>query len=217
MKELQIISAPFDVRYGNFAGGLINAVTRSGTNRVEGSILGYFENADLSGTDSTGSRGERVQPQGVRADPRRARSCGTASPSSSMPPCDGRSSPRRCPPRAATPRVEPIRSAWASAMRAWCVSRTSCGATASSREPSRPGRPARRRRNLFAKVTAQLGVNSRLEVSHNYGHGNDRTGDRRAGTMASIPLLDTAARSPRPSMRPGSPGPRPSVPASPTS
>jgi hypothetical protein len=35
-------------------------------------------------------------------------------------------------------------------------------------------------RNLFAKVTAQLGVNSRLEVSHDYGHGNDRqeTGGR---------------------------------------
>ena len=27
-------------------------------------------------------------------------------------------------------------------------------------------------RNLFVKVTAQLGVNSRLAVSHNYGHGN---------------------------------------------
>ena len=29
-------------------------------------------------------------------------------------------------------------------------------------------------RNLFAKVTAQLGVGSRLAVSHNYGHGNVR-------------------------------------------
>ena len=56
VKELQVVSAPFDVRYGGFAGGLINAVTRSGTNRVEGSILGYFENADLTGTDSTGNR-----------------------------------------------------------------------------------------------------------------------------------------------------------------
>ena len=29
-------------------------------------------------------------------------------------------------------------------------------------------------RNLFVKVTAQLGLNSRLAVSHNYGHGNNR-------------------------------------------
>ena len=38
-------------------------------------------------------------------------------------------------------------------------------------------------RNLFAKLTVQLGVNSRLEVSHNYGHGNDRhpVGDRDFG------------------------------------
>ena len=58
VKELQIVTAPFDVRYGNFAGGLINAVTRSGSNRVEGSILGYLESSGLVGTDSTGSRGD---------------------------------------------------------------------------------------------------------------------------------------------------------------
>ena len=29
-------------------------------------------------------------------------------------------------------------------------------------------------RNLFFKITAQLGLNSSLAVSHNYGHGNDR-------------------------------------------
>ena len=58
VRELQVVTAPFDVRYGNFAGGLINAVTRSGSNRVEGSMVGYLEGAGLSGTDSTGSRGE---------------------------------------------------------------------------------------------------------------------------------------------------------------
>ena len=30
VKELQVVSAPFDVRYGNFSGGLINAVTQVG-------------------------------------------------------------------------------------------------------------------------------------------------------------------------------------------
>ena len=57
MKELQVVTAPFDVRYGNFAGGLINAVTRSGSNQVEGSILGHLESSGLYGKDASGSRG----------------------------------------------------------------------------------------------------------------------------------------------------------------
>ena len=58
VEELQVVSAPFDVRYGNFAGGLVNAVTRSGSNRVEGSILGYIEGGGLTGADANGSRAD---------------------------------------------------------------------------------------------------------------------------------------------------------------
>jgi len=41
-------------------------------------------------------------------------------------------------------------------------------------------------RNVFAKFTAQLGVNSRLELSHDYGHGTqiDETGPRDPGLYA---------------------------------
>ncbi|HET8624402.1 MAG TPA: TonB-dependent receptor [Gemmatimonadales bacterium] len=56
VKEIQVITAPFDVRYGNFAGGLVNAVTKSGSNQWEGSIFGYLESEGLTGRDSTGSR-----------------------------------------------------------------------------------------------------------------------------------------------------------------
>ena len=56
IRELQILIAPFDVRYGNFAGGLVNAVTRSGSNRWEGSLSGYFEDAALTGKDVSGQR-----------------------------------------------------------------------------------------------------------------------------------------------------------------
>jgi len=58
VQELQVMSAPFDVRFGHFAGGLINAVTRSGTDRLQGSAFGYFENQDLAGATPAGERNE---------------------------------------------------------------------------------------------------------------------------------------------------------------
>lgn len=58
IKDLQVLTAPFDVRYSGFAGGLVNAVTRSGANRWEGSVSSYFQNQSLTGKDSAGNRAE---------------------------------------------------------------------------------------------------------------------------------------------------------------
>ncbi len=44
VKEVQVLIAPFDVRQGGFTGGLVNAVTRSGTNRFHGSFFFYGQN-----------------------------------------------------------------------------------------------------------------------------------------------------------------------------
>ena len=48
VKEYQVLLSPFDVRHGNFAGALINAVTRSGTNELHGSGFYFGRYAALS-------------------------------------------------------------------------------------------------------------------------------------------------------------------------
>ncbi len=54
VKEYQVLVAPFDVRQGGFVGGLINAVTKSGTNQFHGSVFGYLQNENFVGSDTNG-------------------------------------------------------------------------------------------------------------------------------------------------------------------
>jgi outer membrane receptor protein involved in Fe transport len=49
IQEIQVVLSPYDVSNGNFAGGGINAVTRSGTNRVEGSAYFLTRNEGITG------------------------------------------------------------------------------------------------------------------------------------------------------------------------
>jgi hypothetical protein len=58
IQDLQVLIAPFDVRYSQFAGGLVNVVTRSGGNRWKGAVSSYFQNQSLTGKDSAGVRAE---------------------------------------------------------------------------------------------------------------------------------------------------------------
>jgi len=48
VKEYQVLLAPYDVRYGDFAGALVNAVTRSGTNELHGAAFLYTRNQALA-------------------------------------------------------------------------------------------------------------------------------------------------------------------------
>ncbi len=51
ISEIQVVLAPYDVSYGNFTGGGINAVTRSGSNKFEGSVYYFGRNQSTTGND----------------------------------------------------------------------------------------------------------------------------------------------------------------------
>ncbi|RXK83315.1 TonB-dependent receptor [Filimonas effusa] len=56
IQDIQVYLAPYDVKIGNFLGGSINAVTRSGTNEVHGSVYGFGRNASLTGKNNAGDK-----------------------------------------------------------------------------------------------------------------------------------------------------------------
>lgn len=49
IEEIQVVVAPFDVRQSGFTGGAINAITKSGTNKVKGTFSAYYNNQDFIG------------------------------------------------------------------------------------------------------------------------------------------------------------------------
>ena len=51
IQEVQVVLAPYDITYGNFTGAGINAVTRSGTNKFDGSVYYFFRNESTVGKD----------------------------------------------------------------------------------------------------------------------------------------------------------------------
>src|SRR5438552_5112386 len=64
VREYQVLIAPFDIRQGSFAGGLINAVTKSGTNVFHGSAFGFLQNQSFVGKDTAGvSQADFTQSQ----------------------------------------------------------------------------------------------------------------------------------------------------------
>jgi hypothetical protein len=47
VQQVQVLAAPFDVRLGSFAGGLVNVVTKSGSNELHGAVFGFVQDGRL--------------------------------------------------------------------------------------------------------------------------------------------------------------------------
>jgi hypothetical protein len=54
VREFQLITNGYDVEYGNYQGGVMNAITRGGTNRFEGSAFYFRRDEALTGDDFFG-------------------------------------------------------------------------------------------------------------------------------------------------------------------
>lgn len=59
IEQIQVVVSPYDVTLGGFAGGGISAVTKSGTNNLEGSAYYFTQNESLAG-NTNGSLIERI-------------------------------------------------------------------------------------------------------------------------------------------------------------
>jgi hypothetical protein len=176
LQEIQIASAPYDVRYGNFTGGLISAVTRSGSNAWQGSLYGYDESPSLAGHN----------PDGTRVDPFTRQEIGLTlggpivrdRVAFFLQAGLNRNRYPQTTPSPADDGSEDVDSAIgissANALRFRGILRETYGVDAG--EFGGIDRSVGIGR-VFAKVTAQLGVNSRLEVSQSYLHESPRLAD----------------------------------------
>jgi hypothetical protein len=54
IEQVQIVLSPYDVTYSGFNGAGINAITRSGTNELHGSVFGFNQNQSFVGKNPAG-------------------------------------------------------------------------------------------------------------------------------------------------------------------
>jgi len=55
LREFTVQTSNFSAEYGAAAGGVVNAITKSGTNQFHGSAYDFFRNDDLDAQRSTES------------------------------------------------------------------------------------------------------------------------------------------------------------------
>jgi hypothetical protein len=174
VQELQVIAAPFDVRQGNFAGGLLNAVSRSGSNQWEGSFFSYIDSPKLAGRNPDGTHQDPYTRQeygltlaGPIVRDRLAFFLSAGGRRQLFP--STTESPGRDTTGGADSAGVGIR--YSSAVRFQEILRNTYRVEPGTFESSPHRLPTR---TVFAKVTAQLGINNRLEISQNNQYAGAR-------------------------------------------
>ncbi len=161
IQEFQILAAPFDIRQGSFSGGLVNAVTKSGSNQLHGSFFGYLQRPELVGKDTAGIRiatFDIKQYGGTISGPivpNKLHFFGSADVQSSQQQFVGLS--------ADEPATGITR---ATATRVQQILQSKYGVDAGG--PEAPESLERPDKNFFGKLNWQVGGSSQLEVSYNY-------------------------------------------------
>ena len=174
LEEIQVLVAPFDVRQGGFAGGLANAVTKSGTNIVHGSTFAYLADGALVGKDATGDPVAGFttwQYGGTIAGPivhDRAHYFLSVDAQHRVVPDPG----PLIADTAGGADLANIGIRYDSATRFQDILRNTYGLDPGTLSSSNGRVPAT---DVFGKITVQLGTNSQLELSHHYSDG-DRSG-----------------------------------------
>jgi hypothetical protein len=168
--EFQVLVTPFDVREGGVAGGVLSAVTRSGSNVARRSLFTSLGSQDIAGGGAAAPDVTTWQWAGTASGPIvrdrvhyfasvdvQARMVQDHGPfiSDTMGGAD----------------IAQIGIAYADAVRFQRILADTFGLNPGSLGPVNGRVPAQ---DLFAKVTAQLGAASHLEVSHHYAHAARR-------------------------------------------
>jgi hypothetical protein len=201
LAALQVNVAPFDVREGNFAGGLVKAISQSGSNEWHGSLYSYFQDERLSGhnpdrtREDPFSRGELgLTLGGPIVHDRLAFFLSAGGRRQDFPQTVG--TPGSDTTGGADSAGIGIRRA--SLVRFQDILRHTYGVEPGSFTSESARVPVR---TLFLKLSAQLAVNSRLDLSHGYVHARPEIGGPHGPGLISLssngaadPLDDVATR-----------------------
>ncbi|MGH9941965.1 MAG: TonB-dependent receptor [Pyrinomonadaceae bacterium] len=63
VQEFQVLTNQFDAEFGRTSGGVINAITKSGTNEFHGSGFGFFQDNSLNAREKFGLLNQLEQPE----------------------------------------------------------------------------------------------------------------------------------------------------------